>query len=216
MIERHESVVSTQEVARARAEAGAPSGFVVVAEQQTGGRGRRGRVWESVPGENLYLTVILRPDCLPREAPLLTLGAAAALAEALDVRVKWPNDLVDADGRKLGGLLAEMETQGDAIRYVLLGLGLNVNQTVFPGLPNATSLTTLRRAAQEREALLTDVVATLRAPLPGLDLWRSRSHTLGRQVRVLGTSLMEGVATGIRDDGALLVNGHPVTTGEVE
>ncbi len=215
-MERYDTVGSTQEVARARAEAGAPHGCVVVADEQTGGRGRRGRTWASPPGQNLYVTVILRPTCAPREAPLLTLGAAAALAAALDVRVKWPNDLVDDTGRKLGGILAEMETHGDLIRYVLLGLGLNVNQSEFPGLPNAVSLAMTRGAPQDREAVLGAVIAVLRAPLPGLALWRARAHTLGRHVRVAGHAVVEGVATEIRDDGALIVGGVAVTTGEVE
>lgn len=212
---RFEEVDSTMTLARALAEEDAPHGTVVLAERQTAGRGRRGRVWDSPAGENLLLSIVLRPTGPVHEAPLLTLGAAAALAEAFDLRVKWPNDLVDADGHKLGGLLAEMETNGGHVRYVLLGLGLNVNQTAFPAeLPNATSLARLR-GPQDREAVLRTVVDTIlaRADAPDrLDRWRRYAHTLGRRVRIDGR---EGLAEALRDDGALIVDGVPVTTGEV-
>jgi BirA family biotin operon repressor/biotin-[acetyl-CoA-carboxylase] ligase len=215
MLHRYGTVDSTQTVARGLADQGAPHGTVVLAEAQTAGRGRLDRRWQSAPGENLTFSVVLRPTCPVREAPLLTLGAAAGLAVALDVRVKWPNDLVDREGRKLGGLLAEMETAGDRVRYVILGLGLNVNQTAFPDLPNATSLATLF-GPQDREDVLDRAAAAILAwaEHPGrLDLWRQRAHTLGKRVRVGG---VEGVATHLRDDGALVVDGVAVTTGEID
>lgn len=216
-----DEVDSTQRVARAEAEAGAPHGTVVWAEAQTAGRGRLGRVWEAAPGENLLFTMILRPAVPPRDAPLLTLGAAAGMARTLGAWVKWPNDLVDAEGRKLGGLLAELETQGHGeearVRYVLLGVGLNVNQAAFPAeLPNATSLALRDGAPLDRAEVLERVVdaALGWATNPArLELWRERAHTLGRRVRVGG---LEGLATALRDDGALIVGGVAVTTGEVE
>jgi BirA family biotin operon repressor/biotin-[acetyl-CoA-carboxylase] ligase len=236
---RFGEVDSTQRVAREQAEAGAPHGTVVVAEAQTAGRGRLGRTWVAAPGESLLLTVVLRPPGPARDAPLLTLGAAAGIARALRVWVKWPNDLVDGEGRKLGGLLAEMEVaergpgggEPTGIRYVLLGLGLNVEQRAFgPELPNATSLALVRGEAGtlgdpaapgagrgvDRDALLESVVDAILgwSGHPGrLDLWRERSGTLGRRVRVGG---VEGVATALRDDGALVVGGVAVTAGEVE
>ncbi len=212
---RHEEVGSTQTEARALAWQGAPHGTVVLAERQTAGRGRLDRRWEAAPGLDLTFSVVLRPACAVREAPLLTLGAAAGLAEALDLRVKWPNDVVTAEGRKVAGLLAEMETEGDRVRFVVLGVGLNVNRTDFAGLPEASSLALERGAPVHREEVLERAV---RAVLgwcehPGrLALWRARAHTLGRRVRVGG---VEGMAESLRDDGALLVGGHVVTTGEV-
>lgn len=214
---RFERLDSTQTEARAQAEAGAPHGTVVLAEAQSAGRGRLDRRWDSPPGENLLFTVVLRPPVPVREAPLLTLGAAAGMALALDVRVKWPNDLVDEEGRKLGGILAELETRGERVDFVLLGVGLNVNQTAFPEwLPNATSLALRRGGPHDREDVLRRVVNAIlgwSAHPDRLDLWRRRSHTLGRRVRV---GDREGVATGLRDDGALLVDGAPVTTGELD
>ena len=216
ILHRFDIVDSTQTLARRYAEAGAPHGTVVLAEAQTAGRGRRGREWRSPPGSGLTFSIILRPPGPARDAALLTLGAAAGLALALDARVKWPNDLVDPDGHKLGGLLAELETDGDIIRYVLLGVGLNVHQVDFPSdLPNATSLTRLH-GPQDREEVLDRATAAILAwcAHPGrIDLWRQRAHTLGRQVRIGAVS---GVARGLRDDGALLVDGVAVTTGEVE
>lgn len=215
IVHRFGVVDSTQRVARELAEAGAPHGAVVVAEEQTAGRGRLGRRWEAPSGQNLLFTVVLRPLCPIREAPLLTLGAAAGLAEALELRVKWPNDVVTPDGKKVAGLLAEMETRGDAVRYVILGVGLNVNQVDFPPeLPNATSLAVLR-GPQDRDAVLEGAVAALLAwcQHPArLELWRRRAHTLGRRVRI---GEIEGVATHLRDDGALIVDGAAVTTGEI-
>lgn len=215
MLLRLAEVDSTMRVARELAEAGAEHGAAVLAEVQTAGRGRRGRVWASEPGQNLLLSVVLRPRGPLLDAPLLTLGAAAALAEALGLRVKWPNDLVAEDGRKVGGLLAEMDTDGVRVRWVVLGLGLNVNQTDFgPNLPTATSLAALR-GPQDREAVLRAVLQAIAEGVEApdrLDRWRRYAHTLGRQVRI---GDVEGIAEALRDDGALIVGGVAVTTGEV-
>lgn len=139
------------------------------------------------------------------------------MAEALDVCVKWPNDLVTSQHRKLAGILAELELEASGrVRHIVLGVGVNVNQTVFPGLPDATSLATERGAPQDRSALLVALVRAIEsAPVggpAGLDLWRARSATLGRRVYVDG---VEGVAEDIRDDGALIVGGRAVLTGDV-
>ena len=214
-IHRFDSVDSTQRVARALADDGAPHGAVVLAEEQTAGRGRLDRRWQSPKGENLTFSLVLRPRVRLRDAPLLTLGAAAGLAVALDLRVKWPNDLVTGEGRKVGGLLAELEMNGEEVNYVLLGVGLNVNQTRFPAdLPNATSLA-LEQGAADREDVLDRAVASILAWTTHpdrLNLWRQRSHTLARWVRI---GNVEGVASALRDDGALIVGGVPVLTGEL-
>jgi BirA family biotin operon repressor/biotin-[acetyl-CoA-carboxylase] ligase len=216
--ERLQAVDSTQRVARERAAAGVPSGYAVVAESQSAGRGRLDRTWVSPPGGDLYLSMVLRPPLPARSAPLLALHAAAALAEALGVQVKWPNDLV-AGSRKLGGILAEMEAEGDRVRWIVLGLGLNVNRRDFPpSLPGATSLALVGDTEQDREAVLARVLSALRplgtlATFPSLDAWRARSATLGTRVRV---GEVEGVATAVRDeDGALCVGGCWVVAGEI-
>lgn len=215
IVHRYDTVDSTQRVARELAEAGAPHGSVVLAEVQTAGRGRLDRRWWSAPGENLTFTVILRPRASLRDAPLLTLGAVAGLAVSFDLRVKWPNDLVTRTGRKVAGILAEADTQGERLSAVLLGVGLNVNQVVFPSeLPNAASLAT-EQGPQDREQVLEQAVAAILAwsdHPDRLQAWRQRSYTLGKQVRI---GAIEGIATGLRDDGALMVDGVPVTSGEI-
>ncbi len=216
MIHRVGVVDSTQRVARELAAEGAVHGTAVVAEAQTEGRGRLGRAWHSEPGENLLLSVILRPLGPIAEAPLLSLGAAAGLAIRFDLRVKWPNDLVSRDGLKVGGLLAELDTSGERVRHVILGLGLNVNQLAFPAGIEATSLAALGGSrlvvAEVAEAAVASILAWSAHP-DRLGQWRTHAHTLGRRVRI---GDREGVATGIRDDGALLLDGLPVLTGDVE
>ena len=220
---RLEQTDSTQRVARELAEQGVPDGTVVIADAQTAGRGTHGRSWSSPPGQNLYATAILRPSVPLAQAALLSLRFVALLAQRLNgllpdapVRVKWPNDLVTIEGKKVAGILGEMESRDNHIRYVLLGVGLNVNQLSFPTeLPNATSLALLGGGPLEREGVLETLCAALaEGPLlpHGLDLWRSLSHTLGRQVRV---GEVEGLAEGLAPDGALIVGGRRVYSGEL-
>jgi BirA family biotin operon repressor/biotin-[acetyl-CoA-carboxylase] ligase len=196
---------STNRVARRR-----DVGTVVVADHQTEGRGRLGRAWVSEPGANLLLSIVMEATADPTRAPRLCLLWAAAIAEAIDVRVKWPNDLVDAEGRKLGGLLAELDDG-----RIVLGIGLNANQVTFPGVERATSLRSLRGAPIDRLTLLVEVIHAVRSVDYDEDLsrWRSRSITLGRRVAIAGRT---GLAEAVREDGALIVDGVPVLTGDVE
>ncbi len=206
------TVDSTNRVARELARQGWSG--VVVAEHQTAGRGRLGRSWEAEAGQNLLLSLVLRPSVVPAQAPRCVLLWAAAMAHALDLWVKWPNDLVDDQDRKLGGMLAELELEGDRVGAVILGVGLNVNQERFPGLPGAGSLAQVCGAPQDRVATLRALVGAVRSTDVGasLDLWRARSRTLGRRVEVAGVA---GVAEDVREDGALLVDGRPVLAGDV-
>ena len=125
-------VDSTNRLARDLAISGAVEGTLVVAETQTGGRGRKGRKWFSPPGEGIYVSLVLRPRFQPAEAPKMTLLAGVALAETLipavpsRVTIKWPNDVL-AGGKKIAGILIEISTQIDAIDYMVVGVGLNVN-----------------------------------------------------------------------------------------
>jgi BirA family transcriptional regulator, biotin operon repressor / biotin---[acetyl-CoA-carboxylase] ligase len=205
---------STNRVARADPE----PGLLVVTEVQTAGRGRRGRSWQSASAKNLLFSVVMSPDVAAPQAPRCVLLWAAAMAQVLDVRVKWPNDLVDASDRKLGGILAELELSPDGrrVRHIVLGVGINVNQTEFVDLPQATSLARVRgRADLDRAALLVALIAAVEGVdvHATLDLWRARSATLGRRVRVGDVA---GVATAVREDGALLVDGRPILAGDVE
>jgi BirA family biotin operon repressor/biotin-[acetyl-CoA-carboxylase] ligase len=128
---------STNDAARDLAEQGAPEGTIVLAEKQTQGRGRLGRSWLSEQGEGIYASVLLRPVLKPRDAAVLTLVAAVASSEAIDQAcglrsdIKWPNDLL-LSGRKCCGILSEMQAERDEIRYVVVGIGINVNHSAFP------------------------------------------------------------------------------------
>ncbi|MBF0182265.1 MAG: biotin--[acetyl-CoA-carboxylase] ligase [Magnetococcales bacterium] len=130
---RFEEVVdSTNRMAMTLAQHDAPHGTVVVANGQTGGRGRLGRSWASPPGTNLYFSMVLRPELPLERVAMLTLLSGLALAECVTAtglegaRLKWPNDLLHG-GRKLGGILSEMAARGERARYVIIGVGLNVN-----------------------------------------------------------------------------------------
>lgn len=132
-------VDSTNMKAKDLADAGAPEGTVVIAESQTAGRGRRGRSWFSSSGHGIYATLILRPAMPPIGTPRITLMAAVAVAEAilslvtLDVKIKWPNDIL-VRGKKLSGILTEIAMEMDAVNYIVVGFGLNVNTPIadFP------------------------------------------------------------------------------------
>ena len=128
---------STNNQAKLAAENNAPDGTLFVAECQTGGRGRRGRSWESPAGTGIWMSLLLRPDMSPESASMLTLVLAIAMVEAIreevndiDCHIKWPNDIV-VNGKKITGILTEMSAEMDLIHYVVIGIGINVNTTEF-------------------------------------------------------------------------------------
>jgi BirA family biotin operon repressor/biotin-[acetyl-CoA-carboxylase] ligase len=223
------SVASTNDLAKDLARQGYPEGSVLVAETQTAGRGRLGRVWESPPGTGIYLSVILRPPLPPAELPKLTLTAAVAVVGAIKeatgvaTGIKWPNDILLA-GRKLGGILTEMETESDRMSHVILGVGLNINTAVFP--EHLAGLATSLAGAGRPYSRLGIVRAFLRT-LDGLygrflgqefpdilDQWRRAAVTLGRPVTIRqGGREISGLALDVAPDGALLVE---KPGGEVE
>jgi BirA family biotin operon repressor/biotin-[acetyl-CoA-carboxylase] ligase len=226
-VHHHRSCVSTNRLARDLARQ-TPSGQplpVVVADHQTAGRGRRGRRWSAESGQNFLFSVVLRPELPPGRVPRVILAWAAAMAEVLDVSLKWPNDLVVPEGtgmRKLGGILAALETgpSGDFSAgpvSVVFGVGINVGQTSFADLPQATSLALLGRSIPDRATLLGDLIRAIDAvdvhDPALLEPWRRRACMLGRTVRI---GDVVGVAEGIREDGALMVSGRPVLAGDVE
>ncbi len=134
----HEEVDSTNVKAKILARQGASEGTVLVADSQTGGRGRMGRAWVSPPGANLYFSIVLRPPVPPLRLSQIPLLAAAAIHEALDstvegvaAMIKWPNDIL-IEGRKVCGILCEMETEPDMTHFVIVGIGINVNLGNIP------------------------------------------------------------------------------------
>lgn len=132
-----ETIDSTNIRARQLGENHAPHGTLVVSEQQTAGRGRRGRSWKSPAGSSIYMSILLKPDFLPTQAPMLTIVMAYSVAVALrrktglDFQIKWPNDIV-LNGKKVVGILTEMSTEIDYINHVVIGVGINVNTETFP------------------------------------------------------------------------------------
>lgn len=215
----YSSVGSTQDVARREAEDGAPEGTVVLADEQTAGRGRLGRSWASPPGQNLYLTLVLRPplEVLKRLSIVAPLAVARAVAETagLQAGIKWPND-VWIGRRKLSGVLMESEVQGDQVRYCLPGIGVNVNMDV-EAFPDLAAIATSLRRELGREVSREDVLASLlnhfevlyeeaRRGRPVLEEWRARLITLGQQVTVrCGDQVEEGLAEDVDDEGRLLL-----------
>lgn len=226
------TVGSTQDELRAWAADAAdpaPAGAVVLAEQQTAGRGRRGRVWEGPAGSggrNLTFSVLLPPLDLDR-LPLLPLAAGVALAEvtrrAAGVGgLKWPNDLLAPDGRKLAGLLLEADLRGEEVSRAVLGVGLNVGAAPAGAAHLHEFAPELRRDVLLL-ALLDALNTWLTAPAPHiLGAWEELSVTLGRPVRVqTQLGVVSGVAQVLGPDGALLVQVgdgplRRVTAGDVQ
>lgn len=128
-----DTVDSTNNYARKMADEGCVDGFTVIAGQQTAGKGRLGRSWASPNGSGIYVSIVLRPPLAPSETQIFTLAAAAALVNAirettgLKAGIKWPNDVV-IDGRKLCGILTEMNSEADRVNYIILGIGINYSQ----------------------------------------------------------------------------------------
>jgi BirA family biotin operon repressor/biotin-[acetyl-CoA-carboxylase] ligase len=203
-VRRLAEVDSTNRVAADLVRAGAPDGVVVVAGHQTAGRGRRGRTWESRPGAALLVSAVMRP------APVLvTLAAGVAAAHACEeaagapVPLKWPNDLLNEEGVKLGGILTEL-VDGAAV------VGLGVNLTWAP--PGAACL----GPGVDRDGLLHAWLEALDRPGDVLSRYRERCATLGRRVRVQGpAATVEGVATDVDEEGRLVVDGRKFDVGDV-
>ena len=235
-LEAHASIVSTNDRARELLALPDGDGRVVVAEEQTAGRGRRGREWLSPPGLNLLVSVAVRPRLGAQDAWQLGLGAALAAADACaavaPISLKWPNDLVsDADGRKAGGLLIETMADGDRISGAVVGVGINANWRL-DDMPealrdSATALADLAGSPVDRVALLARLLDALEEELDAieaghspLERYRARCSTLGRTVTV---ATADGSVTGRAVDldaaGALVVEAvdgrHIISSGEV-
>jgi BirA family biotin operon repressor/biotin-[acetyl-CoA-carboxylase] ligase len=213
---------STNDEARHLARAGAPEGTLVIADHQTAGRGRLDRRWEAPPGSSLLLSLIFRPALAPTQAQRLTMACSLAIVEAVEattglpVGLKWPNDVVAA-GAKLGGILAEIELQGQELAHAVVGVGLNVNLQPAE-LPHglllpATSLAQLLGRAVPRLPLLQALLRATERHILALaaghsphEAWAARLVTLGREVTVTGSGpAFRGRAEGVSPDGALLV-----------
>ncbi|HKY31084.1 MAG TPA: biotin--[acetyl-CoA-carboxylase] ligase [Candidatus Polarisedimenticolia bacterium] len=231
----HETVESTNDLARELAASGSPEGTVVLAGEQTRGRGRSGRTWHSPPGQGLYASVLLRPQAAPAHVPLVGLLAGIAAAEALaglsgaEVRVQWPNDLVAGDRpgrspaearRKVGGILVEARTSAGALRDVVAGIGINLAQREGEFPPDIAHRAVSLETLSGRAIGVTVAAAAVLGSLDGwYTLWGGRDHEAvlsayrrlavdleGTRVRVHdGGPPWEGLTAGLADDGALRV-----------
>jgi len=227
--------VSTNAVAFKMAEAGAEEGSVVIAECQTGGKGRLGRKWASPAGVNLYCSIILRPPIQPVAAPQLTFLSVIAAARAIEQltplkpRIKWPNDIL-INGKKVAGLLNEMSAETDKVNFVILGIGVNLNMSAeqFPEdlRHPATSLyietgekvdrTVFTRVMlQELDSLYSTFLAEGYAQ--ARSEWLLRSRLEGATVTVTDNNTVRtGKVIGINEYGALLLDsGEQILSGDV-
>jgi BirA family biotin operon repressor/biotin-[acetyl-CoA-carboxylase] ligase len=215
---------STNTQAKRLGDEGAAHGTLAVAEKQTGGKGRRGRRWESPAGSSIYMSILLRPDILPNQAPMLTLVMALSVAKAIQVCVgeealiKWPNDIV-INGRKVCGILTEMSTEIQWINHVVIGTGINVNTENFPAeiAETATSLYLESGKRQKRSLLTAEILRQFEryyslfldaGDLSGIqEEYNSLLVNFGREVRVLEPGHeYNGVAGGINETGELLIH----------
>ena len=220
-MEMHPTLDSTNTRAKALAAGGAPHGYLVIAESQSGGKGRMGRAFFSPPHTGVYITYVLRPDMLAERAVMITSMAAVAVARAIealadvDVKIKWVNDLY-INGRKVCGILCEagMDFESGALEYAVLGIGVNVAAISFPpeiaGI--ATSIENECGRPVSRSRLIAEISNQLEALYSQLETGefmaesRARSNVIGHEVLVLrGNERYRATAVDIDERGSLVV-----------
>jgi BirA family biotin operon repressor/biotin-[acetyl-CoA-carboxylase] ligase len=243
-VECHLRIDSTNTRAKQLAELGEPEGVLVVAEEQTAGKGRRGRSWTSPGGVGIFMSLLLRPPLEPRQASSITLVAALAVARGIEqtcgvmAQIKWPNDIVIHD-KKICGILTETSSEPDYIHYVVVGIGINANTPEFPPefSDHASSIYLETGHLVDRQALIAAVMdafteyygrylqtgdlSLLREEYDRLLINRDRQvrifHGLAEEVSMEETQV--GTARGIDAQGALLVETEDgiqkVVSGEV-
>jgi BirA family biotin operon repressor/biotin-[acetyl-CoA-carboxylase] ligase len=207
---------STMDLAREKARNGCPHLTVVIAGRQLRGRGRLKRIWLSEEG-GLYFTMILRPRIPPMESFRLNLAAASMMAETLRSRfgiaagVKWPNDIL-VGGKKICGILSELETEGDMVSFMNIGIGLNVNNDCTPEVPLSISIRHCLDREVSRKDLLESFLDLFESRIRAdrletlIDEWKRYAVTLNRGVRIeTMRERIEGIARDVDEYGALLV-----------
>ncbi len=233
------TIDSTNDCAFDLARKGVDEGAVILADEQTKGKGRLQRVWQSPPGLNIYTSVILRPSLQPAVAPQITLTAGVAVADLLSqyglrrVSLKWPND-VQIGGRKVCGILTEMKALGDRVDFVVVGIGLNVNmrkEDFDAGIRDrATSIREETGGVIPRQELAVQLYHHLEKWYkmllqegfsPVRERWLAFAGILGRKIRVeAGKDAQGGEVTGVDEDGALITKNESglrqrVITGDI-
>jgi BirA family biotin operon repressor/biotin-[acetyl-CoA-carboxylase] ligase len=223
-IQVFEETGSTNDIVEKLARDGVPEGVVVFAESQTQGRGRLGRSWFSPPRRGLWFSVLLRPKLRPQAATQFTVAAATALARAirqvtrLEPQIKWPNDLL-IRGRKVAGVLTELNAELDRVKYLILGIGVDVNLTSAELPPEllevATSLRIEAGHAIPRAELAAAILRELDVDYARIrenrftelsDEWEKQCTTIGRRVSIrIGERAFSGFVESLDEDGALLL-----------
>ncbi|WP_456274253.1 biotin--[acetyl-CoA-carboxylase] ligase [Bacillus sp. AK031] len=239
-IEYVESAPSTQKIAHALAQEGAKEGTAVIADEQTEGRGRLLRSWHSPKGTGIWMSIILKPQLPPQKAPQFTLIAAVAVVQAIEEvaglspEIKWPNDIL-LHGRKVTGILTELQAEADKINSIIIGIGMNVNQETedFPEELQtiATSLAMEKGEKISRAKLIQKVMEKLemyydlymeKGFTPIKLLWESYAASIGRQITARTiTGSIHGKALGINEDGVLRIEDtegriHEVYSADIE
>ncbi|QZY54705.1 biotin--[acetyl-CoA-carboxylase] ligase [Crassaminicella profunda] len=232
-IHHFESIDSTNTLAKKMAAEGAPEGTVIIAEEQTGGRGRLGRTWESPKGTGIWMSIILRPNIVPTEATKITQITAAAVAMGLrsiigdDVGIKWPNDII-IHKKKTCGILTEMSAELNSVNYIVVGIGINVNvdPNEFPEEVRgvATSIKAYTGMIVSRKNIVKEILHAFEDLYldfieknhieKSMEICKKYSVTLGKQVKIR-TRQKEVIAEAVdlTEDGQLLIKNE---LGEIE
>ena len=225
---------STNEYVKQLAKKGYPEGTVVIAETQTMGRGRKQREWFSPEG-GLWFSLLLRPQLPPQKAMLVTMATSIAITKAiqsttgLDVRIKWPNDIL-YNGRKICGILTELSAEIDQINYMIVGIGINVNNQLPRALQqSATSLKQIQSQQISLKELFIHLLSSLDTWYDYVkqnnetliyDTWKSLTDTIGKTVEIKNeATILKGVVKGITETGGLILETQDgtkhVVTGDI-
>ncbi|MGN0135688.1 biotin--[acetyl-CoA-carboxylase] ligase [Anaerotignum sp.] len=229
----YEETDTTNDRIRDLAGEGAPEGTLAIAEQQTAGRGRKGRPWQAPAGTGVWMSLLLRPNIQPVQASVLTLLAGMALTEAVEEvtgmkpGIKWPNDIL-LNGRKLAGILTEMDCDMETIHSVTVGMGINVNTREFPEELQkiATSLyleggreydrcEVVARSMAHMEALYGEFLAAGGRFAPFRERYCGKCLNMGKEVRVIGRETFLATALDITPEGELIVKRKDTGAEEV-
>jgi BirA family transcriptional regulator, biotin operon repressor / biotin---[acetyl-CoA-carboxylase] ligase len=239
-IHYEESVESTQKIAHRLTYEDAPEGTVIIAEEQLSGRGRMNRKWHSPKYTGIWMSIILRPNIPLPKAPQLTLLAAVAIVQAIEdltgvlPEIKWPNDIL-INGKKVTGILTELEAEADRINSIIIGIGMNVNQTKEDFPPELQSIATSLLIEKGEKISRADVIKGIfmnleklyllyleEGFLPIKLLWESYAISIGRKItaRTL-THTIVGKAQGITNEGVLMIEDeqgkiHQVYSADIE
>ena len=213
----------------------AEEGTIVISEIQTQGRGRKQRSWSS-PAGGIWLSIILKPPLQINKAMIITMAASIAVRNAikeitnLSPTIKWPNDLL-CNGKKICGILTELDAEIDTINHLILGIGINVNNTIDPELTHCA--TSLQQEAQKKISIV-DLIKHLLTNFDTLyqniqrkeyqtirNQWLENTDTIGRTVRIdSGTNIIEGTALGITEEGHLIIETNTgktrILSGDIE